>query len=536
MDREPFAVTIGVAAGLAGAAGAAYLMYADATGHGLPAGRYPIVLLVLIFVGPPVIAGLVVGFAALMAADRLLKPLEDGLRERENQKRYRNRDLIWEAVSRASTGNLDQVLDREIMPIMRQQSWKLDDDIVGKHYDGFALLHMAAVTGNFALIEAIAARAPVKIGADASKPRRHFHEAALNGRSDEALAAFGRGYQKAIEAKLPAQERPLAEDERQYVAVAVEAHIRKMSREEYSFRLNADVLAPIYVGAARHDMAEWLYNQGRGEEGLPLIESAIRLRPEKAEYYIMRGRIHRMMKNLDLALRDFDQAIRHAPKNAEAYYRRAGARADASRLAEAELDYNKAIELDANYVGAYVDRGVLFCELLGYAALGIADFRRALAIDPAFAIARENLDAVLKREKADEATIAELTSLLEKEPENADALSRRGHAYRIAGDPVKATADLEAAIRLAPNDVMPLLERLRLRRDADEFASARTDGEQLEIMAPNEAWPLTTTAWLCERLGDRNAAIERYRKALLLEPENANSLAALKRLGVATNA
>lgn len=53
---------VGVIAGLAAAWGTASYMYGGGAGSLLPAGRYPVILLIIIFVGPPIAVGLAVGF------------------------------------------------------------------------------------------------------------------------------------------------------------------------------------------------------------------------------------------------------------------------------------------------------------------------------------------------------------------------------------------------------------------------------------------------------------------------------------------
>lgn len=76
-----------------------------------------------------------------------------------------------------------------------------------------------------------------------------------------------------------------------------------------------------------------------------------------------------------------------------------------------------------------------------------ANYKRALAIDPAFAEAAENLAALYLDEPArpDEA-IALLTVVLAKAPGNAHLLTNLAYAYSLKGDPVSAAKQYEAAL------------------------------------------------------------------------------------------
>ena len=63
------------------------------------------------------------------------------------------------------------------------------------------------------------------------------------------------------------------------------------------------------------------------------------------------------------------------------------------RLQEAERDYSRAIAIDARYAAAYTNRGNVRL-LLNDPTGALADYRKAIRLDPKDTVARENLKAI----------------------------------------------------------------------------------------------------------------------------------------------
>ena len=68
---------------------------------------------------------------------------------------------------------------------------------------------------------------------------------------------------------------------------------------------------------------------------------------------------------------------------------RGNAKAELKRYSEAIADYDKAIELDPNFALAYMNRGKAKAELKQYSE-AIADYDKAIELDPNFALAYTN--------------------------------------------------------------------------------------------------------------------------------------------------
>jgi tetratricopeptide (TPR) repeat protein len=108
---------------------------------------------------------------------------------------------------------------------------------------------------------------------------------------------------------------------------------------------------------------------------------AIRLDPNFALAYSNRGSVYFDMGDYDHAIDDYTQAIRLNPNNSYVYSNRGNAYNAKKDYDRAIADHNQAIRLDPNDSIAYINRGVVYYTLRNYAQ-AIADFETALKIEP----------------------------------------------------------------------------------------------------------------------------------------------------------
>ena len=97
------------------------------------------------------------------------------------------------------------------------------------------------------------------------------------------------------------------------------------------------------------------------------------------------------------------------------YLDHGGACLDKGKHDEAIADYNKAIALDPNFVLAYFNRGVVYGRK-GAFDRAIADYTKAIALDPNFADAYTNRGVVYYEKGNKEQTIADFRKALEIDP------------------------------------------------------------------------------------------------------------------------
>ncbi len=102
------------------------------------------------------------------------------------------------------------------------------------------------------------------------------------------------------------------------------------------------------------------YESGHRRRALSLANEAIRLDPQHADAYLLRGAIHERSREYTLALADYDEAIRLRPQQAHAYNRRGGVRFKLNRIADSIEDFDKAIALDPRQEPHHWQRGIAY--------------------------------------------------------------------------------------------------------------------------------------------------------------------------------
>jgi tetratricopeptide (TPR) repeat protein len=135
------------------------------------------------------------------------------------------------------------------------------------------------------------------------------------------------------------------------------------------------------------------------------------------------------------------------------------------KLDEAQKDLDKAVKVDPKYAMGFVDRAN-YLNVAGKPARALADSDIALKLNPKLPLSYyKRAGAALNLKQYDRA-IAEYSEVLKLRPQSAiDIYKLRGHAYSRKGDNKHATADYDAALKLAPEDADTLLNRgARLER------------------------------------------------------------------------
>ena len=93
---------------------------------------------------------------------------------------------------------------------------------------------------------------------------------------------------------------------------------------------------------------------------------------------------------------------------------------DKGKYDDAIADYTKAIALDPNFALAYTNRGLAYAKK-GDVDRAIADYDKAIALDPNFVLAYFNRGVVYYEKGNKEQTIADFRKALEINPSDQDA-------------------------------------------------------------------------------------------------------------------
>lgn len=158
-------------------------------------------------------------------------------------------------------------------------------------------------------------------------------------------------------------------------------------------------------------------------------------------------------EDLDLRLRACSSIIEGKAENDKpaAYNNRGGAYVLKGEIGRAIADFDRAIALNPEFADAYHNRGFVYREK-GEAGRAIADYDRAIALNPKDAKAYNNRGIAYDDKGEYDRAIADYNRAIALKPKDAKAYSNRAGAYEAKGDFEKAAADRAKAVELDPKN------------------------------------------------------------------------------------
>ena len=114
---------------------------------------------------------------------------------------------------------------------------------------------------------------------------------------------------------------------------------------------------PKNCAVAYFNRAVLLYKKGEFEKVIADCDDLLRLKPQNAEAYCLRGCARGARGSIDPAIADFTRAIKLDPKLALAYYNRGHDYYRRGEYDKAIADYTETIKLNAKYAEAFYGRG-----------------------------------------------------------------------------------------------------------------------------------------------------------------------------------
>ena len=198
---------------------------------------------------------------------------------------------------------------------------------------------------------------------------------------------------------------------------------------------------------------------------------------------------------------------------AEGHHALGGVRAWWDRDYEgAEREVRRAIELNPNYADAYETYGA-FLAVMHRPDEGIANFRKALSLDPLSNIYRVDLGGFLMFARRYDEAIVELRRAIEQEPNNARAWVFIGQSYADIGRYTEAFEAYDRAAVLPGHEALKLLARGHTLAIAGQRVEAEAILAQVEASAESIAFRSTGWAALELALGYRDSALDRLERA-----------------------
>lgn len=234
-------------------------------------------------------------------------------------------------------------------------------------------------------------------------------------------------------------------------------------------------LARLHRGAARVAIGERILAGGDYREALKHYDSAIDTQAPEALALFRRGAALDALGQTDRALEDYDAAIRLDSHASRLYFARGVLLAGHRRAYDhAIADFDKALGIEPNNVDALIRRGDAYSQL-GNTGHALVDLDRAvdLAQDNPFAYLARGI--VYGRQGDNRRARADYDAALRLDPRNAPALIGRAAVHALVGQDDLALRDLDAAIALQPNNAWTYYNRGYVHFVQQRYESAIAD-------------------------------------------------------------
>jgi tetratricopeptide (TPR) repeat protein len=277
--------------------------------------------------------------------------------------------------------------------------------------------------------------------------------------------------------------------------------------------------------AARGDRA-YLRSRGGDLEGAVADYTALlELEPGRVAVWEERSRLRQRLGQVEQALRELDQGLELNPQSWSLYNARGFARLAILQDARgAVADFDKALAIDPAYVTAWINRASAKASL-GDEEGSLADYAQALELDPEDRRAWSNRGAYHAQRGRYEAGVADLSRAIELDPRDARSWDMRGVAHSKLGRLEAAAADYERSLELAPTVAQTWRNRALLHTRREDWASAISDLDRCLQLEPRLANAWSDRGYAKHHAGDLQGALDDYAQALQLNPRYAGVLA-----------
>jgi tetratricopeptide (TPR) repeat protein len=236
--------------------------------------------------------------------------------------------------------------------------------------------------------------------------------------------------------------------------------------------------------------------------------------------------------DLDRKVKGCTQVIKQKSTSPEdralAYVNRGGIYGRRGKCALAIADYNKAIDLDPKLASAYNNRGYCYLEA-DKPDLALADYTKAIELEPGDGFTYWNRAGIYVDSERYDLAIADYTKAIDLDFKVADSYVGRAQAYDKKGDAKLALADYTKAIELDPDNAKNYSDRAALFANQNDQDAAIADYTKAIAMRSDE--DNGADYWLRGQsytdIGEYDLAIADYTKSLDLITEDVADFAPL---------
>lgn len=245
---------------------------------------------------------------------------------------------------------------------------------------------------------------------------------------------------------------------------------------------------------------------GRYDEAVAAFKQAAQFNPDYADLHFNLGIAHTEAGRFEEAIRTLHTARRIYPQDPLIYHNMGIAYRNAARFEEAENAFREALRLNPHLADIHLSLGSLQLDMGRYAQ-GLSAIREAVRLTPKNADAHRYLGEALAYLKQYPDAIQAFRKAIELKGDDGDAHLGLGMLYLHTGQKTAAASALKMGLRLSPGH-------------PDSLAIAREIARLQK--QPEEVSTYLNRARAFEDAGLLDEAINTYRRAASLSPENAD--------------
>lgn len=274
--------------------------------------------------------------------------------------------------------------------------------------------------------------------------------------------------------------------------------------------------------------AEAHVRQGRAEDAIADVDTAIKRSPAQARLFAHRAELYRWTNDFERSLTDSNEAIRLDPAKADVFRGRGNAYHQLNQFDRAIEDYNEALRLDPKDAQAFSDRGAAFY-FKKDARAAIRDYDEAIRLEPANPYMLSNRASAYKDLGDMERAFRDESEAIRLAPSEPELWSNRGLSHAHNKDYDRAIADYDMAVQLKPraNFLTNRGDAYLAKRDHDRAIADYSEAIKLDADFW-KAWNNRGAVWRLK--GDRRRALSDFEAALRANPAAEEAIASRRLL------
>ncbi len=272
--------------------------------------------------------------------------------------------------------------------------------------------------------------------------------------------------------------------------------------------------------AARYNLGLLLMDKKRWEEARSQFNWLIEREPQNAKAFFSRGRANYRMKNYELAIADYRQAIDiqlgHYP---EAYLNLGLVYTARKNYGDAQQSYREALSQRQDYATAWYNLGLLHMRQK-QTEEALNSFKQAVKLNKRYATAWYNMGVLYGREERNEEAIKAYQEALRLRPKYINAHLNIAVRWNRVGQPQKAIDHYRKALTYDATYSNAWYNLALVYSEMKQYGDAADALQRMLELEPNNVKALYLMGQTLRALGRDQDAVVVLQRAIDIEPDN----------------